>query len=163
MPAVQITGRINRRGDLLSLGYDLIGQAAAITIPSHGGRPLRRYGLWNETCFELFLGIESSDRYWEFNFSPKGHWNVFRFETYRKDMREESTFVSLPFSVHALPESLNLSVEIHLAKIIPADQALKAGISAVLRSVEGDCTYWALTHPSAQPDFHSREGFIISC
>jgi len=163
LPAMKITGTVGRRGDVLYVGYDLLGITGAIAVPAPAVVPVRRDGLWKETCFELFLGLEKSDRYWEFNFSPAGHWNVFGFESYRQGMREEQAFASLPFSVHLHPQVLNLSVELNLEKIIPRDQALKVGISAVLRSAEGDCTYWALTHPGPQPDFHRKDGFIIGC
>jgi hypothetical protein len=163
LPAVKITGTMGRRGGVLYLGYDLLGLTGAIAIPAPAVMPVRREGLWKETCFELFLGLEKSDRYWEFNFSPAGHWNAFSFETYRQGMREEEAFASLPFSVHIHPGALNLSVELDLEKIIPRDQALKVGISAVVRSAEGNCTYWALSHPGTQPDFHRKDGFIIEC
>ncbi len=163
LPAVKLTGAVGRRGDVLCVGYELLGLTEAIAIPAPAVVPVRRDGLWTATCFELFLGPERSDRYWECNFSPSGHWNVFGFESYRQGMREEQAFASLPFSVNLHPGALNLSVELDLEKIIPRDQALKIGISAVLRSVEGDCTYWALTHPATQPDFHRKDGFIIAC
>jgi len=163
LPSVKITGTVGRRGSVLYLGYDLLGLTEALAIPAPAAVPARRDGLWKETCFELFLGLEKSYRYWEFNFSPAGHWNVFSFETYRQGMREEQAFASLPFFVHIHPEALNLSVELDLDKIILRDQALKVGISAVLRSVEGDCTYWALAHPNTKPDFHRKDGFIIEC
>ena len=163
LPSVKITGTVGRRGSVLYLGYDLLGLTEALAIPAPAAVPARRDGLWKETCFELFLGLEKSDRYWEFNFSPAGHWNVFGFETYRQGMQEEQAFASLPFSVQSHPDGLNLSVELDLEKIILRDHALKAGISAVVRSAGGDCTYWALTHPGTQPDFHRKDGFIIKC
>jgi hypothetical protein len=163
LPEVKITGTIGRRDDVLSLEYELLGFTETIAVPAPAVLPARRDGLWDETCFELFLGIEKSDRYWEFNFSPAGHWNVYSFEDYRQGMREEPAFASLPFSVHLRSEVLNLSVKLNLEKIIPRDRGLKVGISAVLRSSEGECSYWALTHPGPRPDFHRKDGFLIGC
>ena len=163
LPGVKITGTVDRRGGVLYLRYDLIGLIGSIAIPAPAATPARKDGLWKETCFELFLGLGKSDRYWEFNFSPAGHWNAYKFETYRQGMQEEQAFASLPFSVQSHTDSLNLSVELDLEKIILRDHALKAGISAVVRSAGGDCTYWALTHPGTQPDFHRKDGFIIKC
>jgi hypothetical protein len=163
LPEVKITGTAGRRGDILSLEYELLGLTEAIEVPAPVVLPARRDDLWKETCFELFLGPEKSDRYWEFNFSPAGHWNVYGFEGYRQGMREEQAFASLPFFVQIQSDALNLSVELDLEKIIPRDRALKVGISAVLRSAEGECTYWALTHPGPQPDFHRKDGFLVEC
>jgi len=163
LPEVNIIGTVGRRDEVLYLEYDFLGLTEAIAVPALAAMPVRRDGLWNETCFELFLGPDKSDRYWEFNFSPAGHWNVYSFEVYRQGMREEQAFSSLPFSVEICPDALHLSVELDLEKIIPRDQSLKIGISAVVRSSAGDCTYWALTHPGPQPDFHRKDGFIIEC
>jgi len=163
LPGVKITGTVGRCDGVLYLGYDLLGLISSIAIPAPAATPARKDDLWKETCFELFLRLGKSDRYWEFNFSPAGHWNVYSFEAYRQGMQEEQAFASLPFSVQGHPDSLNLSVELGLERIILRDHALKAGISAVVRSAGGDCTHWALTHPGMQPDFHRKDGFIIEC
>ncbi len=160
---MRISGTLGRWGNVLSVSYDLHGTLEAIAVPAPADNPGRRDGLWNETCFELFLSPDNADRYWEFNFSPAGNWNVYRFEAYRQGMHEEQAFATLLFSVQTHPAALNLSVELDLEKIIPRDQVLKVGISAVIRSAAGACTYWALVHPGAQPDFHRRDGFIIEC
>ena len=66
--------------------------------------PRRRDRLWEETCLELFLGEEGSERYWEFNLSPAGHWNVYRFEFYVSDKGSLSEPFSTPvFSGKASP------------------------------------------------------------
>lgn len=160
---VGITGTLNRLGGVLSLRYELLGLSSAIEIPAPAAAPARKDGLWNATCFELFLAPRESDRYWEFNFSPAGHWNIFSFTSYRQGMREELAFSTLPFSVQIHDDALNLSADIDLREIIPGDTALNAGISAVLRSAAGDCTYWALTHCGTQPDFHRKDSFLIEC
>ena len=38
---------------------------------------------------------------------------------------------------------------------------LRAGAAAVIEEKDGRLTYWALTHPSALPDFHHRLGFVL--
>ena len=76
-------------------------------------------------------------------------------------MQEETAFTALPFSVQLHPDSLQLSLEVDLDKIVPADQALKIGISAVIKTINGRMTFWALTHPGPQADFHRRDSFII--
>ena len=160
---IRITGSLGRRDNVLYVRYDLRGLTGEIAIPSPAAMPARRDGLWEETCFELFVCPEKSDRYWEFNFSPAGHWNVYCFDTYRQGMHEEQAFASLPFSVQRHPDALHLSAEVELEKIIARDQNLKAGISAVIRCAAGDCTYWSLTHPGTRPDFHRKDGFALEC
>ena len=160
-PKIRITGKIVRHANTLSLSYMLPGPLADIIIPTPADVPSRKYGLWEETCFEFFICAEGSDDYWEFNLSPAGHWNVYRFTSYRLGMREELAFLSLPFSVGVNTGSLHLSLELGLEKIFPAGHVLKIAIGAVIKSIYGKITYWALDHPGSQPDFHRGESFII--
>ena len=95
----KITGHIARRPRQLAIRYDLRGDLAELMIPAPADMPARRHGLWEETCFEFFLGVKDSPRYWEFNLSPAGHWNVYRFAGYRQGMAEETALTSLPLSV----------------------------------------------------------------
>lgn len=76
-------------------------------------------------------------------------------------MQDEPAFVSLLFNVRKQVDGLSLSLEIDLNKIVHADQVLDAGVSAVIKSIDGGVTYWALTHPGSQADFHRRESFVI--
>jgi len=157
----KVTGNVKRDPNTLSISYSLFGAMAEIAVPLHAEIPSRKNNLWEETCFECFLGLINSEQYWEFNLSPAGHWNVYRFKAYRKGMQEEPAFSSLPFSVVRKSDALLLSLKFDLAKIIPADQAIKVGASAVIKSIDGKASYWALTHPAPQPDFHQRNSFIV--
>jgi len=161
-PAWKITGTIGRRVNTLSLGYTLLGNLSQISIPAPGEPPRRRNRLWEDTCLELFLGEEGSERYWEFNLSPAGHWNVYRFASCRKEMREEPAFSSLPFRLRTEPEALRLSLDVGLGKIIPAGRTIEIAVGAVVRTVTGKTSHWALVHPGPQPDFHRRDGFALS-
>ena len=131
-------------------------------IPAPAARPVRRHGLWEETCFEFFLSIKDSPQYWEFNLSPAGDWNVYRFAEYRQGMTEESAFAALPFDVKQQSDSVRLVLEINLDKIVRADQPLEAAMAAVIQPAGGGLTYWALTHPGPQADFHRRDSFLVS-
>lgn len=139
----------------------LTGPLSELVIPSAANIPARINALWEETCFELFLGLQNSEQYREFNLSPAGHWNVYLFNAYRQGMSEEPSFSSLPFSVYKQPEALKLFLKFDLDKIIKADQLLKIGISAVIKFINGKTSYWALTHPGPQPDFHLKDSFIV--
>lgn len=159
-PNLKIVGNISRHANTLVISYEILGDLAQLTIPTLAV-PTRKHELWAETCLEFFLGIKNSPDYWEFNLSPAGHWNVYRFTHYRQGMQEEIAFESLPFSVQNLPNSLSLVLEINLDKIVQANLALEVGISAVIKTKDGEVTYWALTHPSLQADFHRRDSFIV--
>ncbi|MBI5058106.1 MAG: DOMON-like domain-containing protein [Nitrospirae bacterium] len=160
-PGYKINGSIYRRDNALTVSYSLTGPLSECVVPVPANIPIRKNALWKETCFELFLGLKNSGQYWEFNLSPACHWNVYRFKDYRQDMQDEPAFVSLLFNVRKQVDGLSLSLEIDLNKIVHADQVLDAGVSAVIKSIDGGVTYWALTHPGSQADFHRRESFVI--
>lgn len=159
--SINITGIIERSYNKLTIHYSLTGDIPELAIPEEAGLPERRNSIWEETCFELFLSPKDSDNYWEFNLSPAGHWNVYRFSSYREGKLEEPAFIALPFNVSTCHDALSLSLEIDLDKINMADQQLNTGISAVIKQRDGMITHWALTHPGARADFHLRDSLII--
>ena len=159
--ALEITGKIARRDKRLSLDFLVAGAMTEIDIPAQAGLPLRKDSLWEQTCFEMFVCPKGSSRYWEFNLSPSGHWNVYRFSVYREGMCEEPAFESLPFSTSRRDSSFSLSLEIEPARFIEADRQILVGISAVIRAKDGGTSFWALTHCGSKPDFHNRESFIV--
>ena len=158
---IKITGHIIRRPRQLAIRYDLQGDLAELMIPAPAAMPARRHGLWEETCFEFFLGVKDAPQYWEFNLSPAGHWNVYRFTGYRQGMAEETALTSLPLSVRRRSDSLEVSLELDVERIVAADQPLTVGIAAVIKLAGGGLTYWALTHPGPQADFHRRDSFLV--
>jgi hypothetical protein len=158
---IEVTGRIMRRSHLLAIRYDLRGDLERLVIPAPADVAARRSGLWEETCCEFFLGVKDSPRYWEFNLSPAGHWNVYRFDGYRQGMAEETALTSLPLSVRRRPDSLQLDLELEVGRIVSADQPLEVGIAAVIKLAGHGVTYWALIHPGPAADFHCRDTFLV--
>ncbi len=161
LPDLKITGNIARSSNTLAIRYTLIDPLRELLLPLRAYIPVRKNALWEKTCFELFFGVRNSDSYWEFNLSPSGHWNVYRFKAYRQEMQAEPAFASLPFSVRRHLDVLQLTLELNPDTIVPAEQPLKVAISAVIRHIDGRMTYWALAHTGPQADFHRRESFII--
>ncbi len=169
LPNLEITGNIARHANLLSLTYKLLGDLTEVEIISDIAKPsavssetpARKHGLWNNTCFEFFLGIKNSEQYWEFNLSPRGHWNVYRFDGYRKGMQEELALTKLPYSGIHQEDSLVLLLNVDLDKILLADQTLDVAITTVIKTKDGEVSYWALTHKGTEADFHRRDSFII--
>ena len=161
LSGIEITGTIARHANRLAVRYVLHGPLAELMVPAAAGRPARRHGLWEATCFEFFLGVKGEARYWEFNLSPAGHWNVYGFAGYRQGRAEESAFRSLPMSVRRRRNSLLVAVEPAVGLIVTADRPIEIGIAAVIQLAGGGLTYWALTHPGLQADFHRRESFLV--
>jgi hypothetical protein len=158
---VTIGGSIARRADTVSVRYEVRGDLSKLSIPSAAEDPRRKDRLWEETCLELFLGTADSGEYWEFNLSPSGHWNVYRFTRYREGMREEPAITSLPFDVRRNAEAVILTAEFDIGKIVPAGKDLAATVAAVIKTIDGGKSHWALVHPASLPDFHRRDGFAL--
>lgn len=114
---------------------------------------IRQNDLWRSTCFEVF--VETSDGYREYNLSPSSEWASYRFEGYRQGMRPAPESV---VSKGIRFEGLGARLEAHLE--LP-DNARRLGLSAVIQTTDGGMSYWALAHPSAKPDFHHPDSFVL--
>jgi hypothetical protein len=160
LPDVQITGTISRNNHQLAISYQLLGELTEIAISPPSNTPTRKHELWQDTCFEFFVGIQESERYWEFNLSPSGDWNVYRFDSYRQGMQEETAFIELPFYVEK-SDSFTLNLDVDLLKIVSPKQGIDLAITSVVKQKNNQVTYWALVHKGTKPDFHIRDGFVI--
>jgi hypothetical protein len=160
-PNLKITGNISRNANQFAISYNLGGDLKEIAIAPTSNAPSRKHELWEDTCFEFFLGIKNSQRYWEFNLSPAGHWNVYRFDGYRQGMQEETAFEKLPFNIQNQADGLALALNVDLDKIVSAEQKIEVAITTVINHRDGEITYWALTHKGAEADFHLRDSFIV--
>lgn len=161
VPPVRVTGGIQRHLNTLFVHFQLDGRVEEVRIPPPSKIPVRRDRLWEETCFEFFIGPKGSESYWEFNASPSGDWNAYRFSSYRESMREEEAIRSLPTRIERGVDILLFSMECDLSLLHPAVEGIEAGISAVIKPDAGEAFYFALTHPGIRPDFHRRDGFLI--
>ena len=158
---LEVTGSIARYAHKLSLRYQLTGDLKQVVIPRLSDTPVRSHELWENTCFEFFLGVKDSAQYWEFNLSPAGHWNVYHFDGYRQGMQEETAFNILPFSIQKQSDSLTLVLDVDLGKIVAIEQELQVAITTVIKNKNCDITCWALAHSGIEPDFHLRDSFMI--
>lgn len=71
--------------------------------------PGRADGLWQSTCFELFLLDPQSGAYREFNFAPSGQWAAYSFDSYRVGMRPMD--VMPPNIISTDPDQFALAME----------------------------------------------------
>lgn len=160
--SIQLAGSLARRSGSLLLQYELRGNLAEMLLPEQTAAPLRRPDLWQTTCFEFFVAVRDSPRCWEINLSPSGDWNVYAFAGYRAGMHEEPAFAALPFAVRRSPACVQLAVAFALETIVSADQPVSLAVSTVIKDRNGRSSYWALTHCGPKPDFHLREGFVLT-
>ncbi len=161
LPQIEINGRVNRKDQMLSIEYQLFGDLNAISIAPLANVPSRQFQLWEATCFEFFIGIPGDRNYWEFNLAPSGDWAVFALDDYRQGLRDELAFTSLPFQVDRYPNYITLSLEFDLSELILAEQDLELSVTTVVKSSQGELSYWAIAHSDKEADFHLRDSFLI--
>jgi hypothetical protein len=83
-------------------------------------------------------------------------------DAYRQiGLKEETSIERLQFSVKNRGQSISVETAIDLTPFIKEDQQIQAEITSVIEDKNGHETYWALTHPGIQADFHRREGFVL--
>lgn len=159
---VEIKGEISRRDNRLIFRYELQGDLKQLEVPDIVENEARKHELWKTTCFELFLGIENSTCYWEFNISPSGNWNIYRFDDYRAGMEEEDRIQSLPCYIYSESHKVLLGTDgIDIGKLADKDQKLNVSITTVVKEKNGNFSYWALKHCGEEPDFHLRDSFVL--
>ena len=72
----------------LFIRYEVCGELDQILFPALAESPSRKDELWKATCFEFFIAIMDQPRYWEFNISPSGDWNVYVMDAYREEAKK---------------------------------------------------------------------------
>ena len=163
LPKIGITGELIRSDNNIFIHYAVSGEIDRILLPAKSPSPSRTDDLWKATCFEFFVAIPNQPGYWEFNMSPSSDWNVYGMDAYRKvGFREETGFTKLPFVFKETDQQLSLDISVDLFPILQPQQTAQIGITAIIQTMEGNESYWALAHPGSQADFHLREGFVLS-
>jgi hypothetical protein len=107
-------------------------------------------GLWQHTCFEVFVSRPGMPGYQEFNLSPSGEWAAYGFSGYRSGMTR------LEARPHMSAEQNRYRVQIDL------QGPMLLGICAVMEEEGGRLSYWALKHPPGRPDFHHADAFALA-
>lgn len=160
--AVKVHAGVERRPDGLCLRYLISGELSALSIPPRKTAPSRQDRLWETTCLECFFGRRDHPEYWEVNLSPNGDWNVFTLNNYRQGMCRETAIAKLAVTVTTTADTIALAVLLPTTGLFEQEDSLRAGLCGVLQERSGQQSYWALSHPAAQPDFHDRRGFVLA-
>ena len=122
----------------------------------------RTDGLWQTTCFELFIGIGDTSRYYEFNLSVSGQWAAYAFESYREGMTPLHLPATPVIGSALFADSLVLKTVLDLNAIELRAVPIRLGLSAVIEEADGQKSCWALRHPPGKPDFHHKDCFALN-
>lgn len=159
--SVEVERRSSRR---IGFRFELEGRLRHLRFPWVAVPAKRTDGLWTTTCFEAFLKPDGQDAYIECNFSPKTHWNIYRFDGYRIGVEEARGGIDPHVGANLRSDrSAYLEAELDLSRMawIPDDRPWRLGLSAVIEERSGNKSYWALRHPQGQPDFHHPDCFAL--
>ncbi|MGC6483016.1 MAG: DOMON-like domain-containing protein [Synechococcus sp.] len=172
LPAVVISGELMWRADgPLTLSYGLLPVAPSDDgmLTDHLIGPwdrspalgVRRDQLWEHTCFEAFFALPGQDAYWELNVSPSGDWNLYRFSGYRQGRQPEPSVAAPSVSLHHHARGLRCTIALDSRGFWPSAQVPEIALTTVIQHSGGSLSYWALSHPGHQADFHDRRGFLV--
>lgn len=150
------------KGSEITVGYILRADLERLLIPPPQ-TACRSEGLWQHTCFELFIGAKNDVEYYEFNFSPSGEWATYEFRNYRDGSALDADGLEPAISVRRAADILELDARIRLNRLpgLQLDVGLWLGLSAVIEDNHGQLSYWALKHPPGKPDFHHPDSFTF--
>jgi hypothetical protein len=145
----------------LTLRYLVAGAIGDLCLPPVAA-PTRHDGLWQHTCFEAFIRTAPDGSYYEFNFSPSTQWAAYRFGTYRSG-RSPARLARAPIRTRIGEDRFELRTLLDLGPLadLDADPVWQLGLSAVVEERSGHKSYWALTHPDGDPDFHHSDCFAL--
>ncbi|MDE2403420.1 MAG: DOMON-like domain-containing protein [Sphingomonadales bacterium] len=143
--------------DWLSLRWRIEG-AGRLVVPPLAGRG-RADGLWQTTCFELFVRAGDGPGYSEFNLSPSERWAAYDFTRYREGMVERPIARAPVCGLRGSGELRIFDAAIPRASL--PGLPWRCGVSAVIAEEGGHLSYWALAHPAGKPDFHAAACFVL--
>jgi len=161
LAAERIEVEIARPGaDILALSYIVTGRIGEIRM-SPVAALVRSDKLWQNTCFEAFVGASSRAGYYEFNFAPSTQWAAYRFNGYRSGMSVADEIGTPSIEVRSQPGCYTLQASLDLDRLssLPRGEPWHLGLSALVEDTSGRKSYWALAHPPGKPDFHHAGAF----
>ena len=163
VPAVSLVGAIEQDGSALKVGFWISDPNQIIIWPDIVASHPRQDYLWEQTCFEIFVGVQNEDFYREINLSPSQAWQVYQFEEYRypEDIPplpvDDIELNQLKRTHYGLNVSLDLSQFMAKHQLKWSD--LYLGLSAVLNTSQGSL-YFAMQHSRPEPDFHNKRDWL---
>ncbi len=161
-PKTNITIELNQNDESLFVSYRIQEGLELIDIGNGTPHKERVIGLWEKTCFELFIKNQFG-QYIEFNFSPTFEWNCFYFNK-KGDALAEYLPMQMPVTDILLSKDHFLQFSVikkeHFPKgFFDSKNELQAGITSVIKEKNGPISYWALSHNDSKPNFHHFDSF----
>lgn len=144
--------RSAERLDLVFKWKDPQGKIIFSVEPANG----RHMGLWQQTCFEVFIQPAGGKKYFEINLTRQRAWNVFEFADYRSPQPPQEL-------MGAELQDFKLSNnELRASFRLPGTdfKKIKVSFCSVVVLRDAGVTYWSVKHADTKPNFHHFESFI---
>ena len=153
----QVNADISLIQNTLYLKYIISGNISKIKLA-----PTKQSNdLWKNTCFELFLSNKNISEYLEFNWSPNGQCNTYKFNDYREkanqDIYERSDFIVKKENNNIIFESKILLNKYNPYIYLDINNLLM-GMSVIIETNTLD--YWSNQHLHNRPDFHNKNSYL---
>lgn len=123
----------------------------ALILPLFAGRR-RVDGLWQTTCFEMFIRPGDGEDYIELNLSPSEQWAAYDFSGHREGMRNRAMPRDPVCTMRPGKAFAVFDADVPLAGLPPLPW--RYGLAAIIEEEGGHKSYWAVGHPPGEPDFH---------
>jgi len=162
--AVSVVGAIEQQAPhTLNVGFWIRDPNQLIIWPQEVAAHPRQDFLWEDTCFEIFIGVHDEDFYREINLSPSQAWQTYQFEEYRYP-ESMPPLVAYDIELNHLKRThygLNLSLD--LGQFMQQHRLkwanLYLGLTAVLKTKDG-MQYYAMQHSGKNADFHNKRDWL---
>lgn len=133
-----------------------VENSAGVVLPAFAGRG-RGDGLWQRTCFELFVRAPEAASYAEFNLAPSEQWAAYDFAGYREGRADRPMPRDPDCTVRRGGNVLIFDASLPMAGLPPLPWEF--GLSAVIEEEGGPKSLWALRHGAGKADFHADTCF----
>jgi hypothetical protein len=146
----------------LALSYVVHGDVTELRLPPVT-LPARGHELWQNTCFEAFVGTAAGTAYYEFNFAPSTQWAAYRFTSHRSGMEVATEIGASRIETQSASDRYTLRASLSMDELsgLPRDLGWRLGLAAITEDMRGGRSYWALAHPPGKPDFHHFDCFAL--
>jgi len=113
--------------------------------------------LWKATCLELFISPKRDLNYWELNISPSKKWNVYAFDSYKKNMREEMRISSPILKIDSKERYYFISCEFNLQiENLHLEQS-RFNLAVILLDTHGMRHFYTINKKESVVDFHDKK------
>ena len=152
---ISIEGNLVLREQKIRLSFVVKGALDEYIFPSKS-IPKKANELWKSTCFELFLGNEKEETYYELNFSSSLAWNFYYLSTYRGEVEELTLLNSPKVERFEAKDEFKILFELSVENV---EDFELYNVACILLNKEHKRTFWTIKHLNSQPDFHDKASF----